>query len=102
MSQFRVPDCPRCGGLLKPYIVFFGDNVPKIRVDKVKHELSHCDALLAIGTSLTVFSSFRFILQAKELNKPIGIINIGPTRADKMTDLKIEARSGEILPKIIC
>ena len=117
VNNFRVPDCPKCGsGILKPSVVFFGDNVPVSRVNQVRREVSQCDRLLGkislsllrflinflvIGSSLYVFSAYRFINQAKEARIPIGVINIGPTRADKLLDLKIEAKAGDILPKIV-
>lgn len=102
VENFVVPNCPKCGnGILKPYVVFFGDNVPASRVGNARKEVSKCDKMLVIGSSLYVFSAFRFINQAREERKPIGVINIGPTRADKLIDLKIEAKAGDILPKII-
>jgi len=101
VNSFVVPSCPKCDtGILKPYIVFFGDNVPKPRVDQVKKELSQSDGLLVVGSSLYVFSGYRFILQAKELGIPIAVLNIGQTRADHIVDLKIEAKAGDVLPKI--
>lgn len=101
VSTFQVPDCPKCGtGILKPAVVFFGDNVPKSRVEHVQREVSECDSLLVVGSSLTVFSSYRIITQARDLNKPIAIINIGATRADNMADLKLQARAGDLLNKV--
>ncbi|XP_023336953.1 NAD-dependent protein deacylase Sirt4-like [Eurytemora carolleeae] len=59
VTNFRVPDCPKCGGILKPFVVFFGDNVPRPRVDQVRKKLSNSDSMLVIGSSLYVFSAFR-------------------------------------------
>lgn len=59
VNEFRVPACQRCNGILKPHIVFFGDNVPTPRVDKIKQEIRSCDSMLVLGSSLTVFSAFR-------------------------------------------
>ena len=85
---------------MKPKIVFFGDSVPKDKVDFCKRLVSDSDAILVIGSSLQVYSGYRFLLQAKEEGKPISIINIGPTRADHLADLKISTKAGDILPEI--
>merc|ERR1711963_1175380 len=101
VANFRVPNCPKCDtGILKPHVVFFGDNVPKPRVEFVRKQVSESDAMLVVGSSLFVFSGFRFVTQAKELGIPIAVLNIGKTRADNLVDLKIEARAGDVLPKI--
>lgn len=98
---FVVPSCRHCGGILKPDIIFFGDNVPHTRVQAVKHEVENCDSLLVLGSSLTVFSSYRIILQAAELRKPIAIVNIGQTRGDKYANIKIDGKCGDIIPYCI-
>jgi len=101
VSQFEVPDCPKCGtGILKPNVVFFGDNVPMDRVTTVKKEVGRSDAMLVVGSSLFVYSGYRFITQAKDLGIPIAVINIGQTRADKLVDLKLEAKAGDVLSSI--
>ncbi|RZC32074.1 NAD-dependent protein deacetylase Sirt4, partial [Asbolus verrucosus] len=79
-KDFKPPFCEHCGGILKPDITFFGDNVPKSRVETVKKHVTTSDSVLVLGSSLTVFSGFRIILQAVEENKTIAIVNIGPTR----------------------
>lgn len=99
-ENFKSPLCPRCEGPLKPDIVFFGDNVPKDRVDQVKSQVSSCDAVLVLGSSLSVYSSYRIILQAKDEKKKVAILNIGPTRADDMVDIKVSTKCGDILPKL--
>lgn len=101
LEQFKAPLCASCGGILKPDIVFFGDNVPRTLVDDVYREVRRSDALLVIGSSLQVFSGYRFILEAKERNIPIAIVNIGPTRADHLATIKICRRSGAILEKLV-
>lgn len=103
VKSFVVPSCP-CGdgGIMMTDVVFFGDNVPKERVDAVKSEVAKASALLVVGSSLYVFSGYRFILQAKELGKRIAVVNIGPTRADHLVDLKVEARASDVLAKINC
>lgn len=97
---FNVPSCPSCGGILKPDIVFFGDNVPRKRVEAVQNEVKLCDALLVLGTSLTVFSAYRIILQAAELHKAIAIVNIGETRGDKLASIKVNAKCGDVIPQL--
>jgi NAD-dependent SIR2 family protein deacetylase len=90
-SQFRVPDCKACGGTLIPDVVFFGGSVPRERVEACADAIAEVDALLAIGSSLQVFSGFRFCRLANELGKPVVIINPGKTRADAIGQLKIQA-----------
>ncbi|XP_046688657.1 NAD-dependent protein deacylase Sirt4-like [Homalodisca vitripennis] len=97
VEDFKTPACPKCGGMLKPDIVFFGDNVPKSRVDAINDEVDKCDALLVLGSSLSTYSGYRIILRVKELHKQVGIVNIGPTRADHLVDFKINAKCSEVL-----
>lgn len=79
----------------------FGDNVPKARVDQVYKIVAQSDALLVVGSSLHVYSGYRFVLHALERNKDIAIVNIGPTRADHLEKiLFIRRRAGEILSQI--
>jgi NAD-dependent SIR2 family protein deacetylase len=96
-STFRVPDCPACGGILKPAVVFFGENVPRPRVEKALRALAAADALLVVGSSLMVFSGYRFCLAARAMGKPIAAVNLGRTRADELLDLKAVADCGEAL-----
>ncbi|KAG8201649.1 hypothetical protein JTE90_012716 [Oedothorax gibbosus] len=99
-KNFNVPSCDKCGGMLKPDVVFFGENVLKEKVFETYKSVDESDAVLVLGSSLEVFSGFRFVSRASESNKCIGIVNIGPTRADKLASFKITARCGDILPKI--
>lgn len=85
---------------MKPDITFFGDNVPLERVQLVKKSLTASDGLLILGSSLSVFSGYRIVLQAIEEKKKVAIVNIGPTRADKLINFKISAKCGDILPRI--
>ena len=96
-SDFRPADCPKCGGILKPDVVFFGDFVPKERVYSALDTLKHSDGLLVIGSSLMVYSGFRFCRYAREWDKPIATLNLGRTRADDLVTLKLNARIGETL-----
>ncbi|CAG9770780.1 unnamed protein product [Ceutorhynchus assimilis] len=100
VKSFQTPACESCNGILKPDITFFGDNVPKYRVELIKEKVTDSDSVLVLGSSLSVFSGYRIILQAIEESKNICILNIGPTRADNLGVLKIEAKCGDILPKI--
>lgn len=97
VKSFVIPTCPRCGGFVKPDVVFFGENVPTDRVERVKYEVTQCSSVLVLGSSLSTFSAFRIILQAVEARKPICIVNIGETRADSLANDRIEARCGDIL-----
>ncbi|XP_070151245.1 NAD-dependent protein deacylase Sirt4 isoform X3 [Polyergus mexicanus] len=100
VEDFNVPACDNCGGILKPDIIFFGDNVPRNIVQNVKNNVENSDALLILGTTLTTFSAYRIVLQAIEANKPIAIVNIGKTRADEFVNLRVEGRCGDILSKV--
>lgn len=98
LEGFRVPDCRTCGGVLKPDVVLFGENVPKDRVDEAWRLFEEADALLVLGSSLTVYSGRRFVYRAVRDGVPIVVINIGATRADDVAAVKVEARLGEALP----
>lgn len=89
-ASFRIVDCPRCGGMLKPDIVYFGESVPKVRVDQAYSLVDSADALLVAGSSLTVYSGFRFVRHAAAKGMPVAIINRGPTRGDDLADVKID------------
>ncbi|XP_060074631.1 NAD-dependent protein lipoamidase sirtuin-4, mitochondrial-like [Ylistrum balloti] len=100
VEGFKVPQCPACGGALKPEIIFFGDNVPKPIVNFVFKKVEEADAVLVLGSSLEVYSGFRFVNAASTQKKPIAIVNIGPTRADKLASLKISAKCSDVLQQI--
>ena len=100
-SDFRVPDCPSCGGVLKPAVVFFGENVPRARVDATLCALGAADALLVVGSSLMVFSGFRFCLAAREMGKPVAAVNLGRTRADELLSLKVASDCGPALEQVV-
>lgn len=89
-SRFVVPGCEHCDGILKPDVVFFGEPVPRDRVDAAFAAVREADALLVIGTSLMVYSGYRFAEAAAAAGKPIAAINLGRTRADHLHALKIE------------
>jgi NAD-dependent SIR2 family protein deacetylase len=100
VAGFRVPDCPCCGGLLKPAVVFFGENVRPPRVRRALARLRESRLLLAVGTSLAVFSGFRFCREAKTLGIPVVLVNRGRTRADDLADLKVDAEAGDALGRL--
>ena len=100
-SSFRYVDCPRCGGMLKPDIVYFGENVPKDRVAQAYSMVDDADALLVAGSSLTVFSGLRFVRHAAANGKPVAIINRGPTRGDELATVKLDAGCSELLVLLV-
>jgi NAD-dependent SIR2 family protein deacetylase len=97
LDAFRVPMCPTCGGMLKPSVVFFGEGVPRERVDASLAALDAADAMLVVGSSLMVYSGYRFCLRAAQAGTPIAAINLGRTRADALFSLKVEASCGDAL-----
>ena len=96
-SSFRYLDCPRCGGMLKPDIVYFGESVPKERVAQAYSIVDDAQALLVAGSSLTVFSGLRFVRHAAAAGLPVAIVNRGPTRGDSLAAVKLEAGCSELL-----
>ncbi len=94
---FVAPVCDRCGGALKPHVVFFGENVPASRVDRCHDLLDQAPALLVLGSSLTVMSGFRFVRYAHSLGKPVIIVNRGATRGDGHATHKLEVGTSEFL-----
>ncbi len=99
-AAFRVPKCLHCGGPLKPNVVLFGETVPRERVERAFRLLSSAGCLVALGSSLTVFSGYRFVLKAHKLGIPIVILNDGRTRADEICSLKVTGRLSALLPTL--
>ncbi|UVJ38072.1 NAD-dependent protein deacetylase [Arthrobacter sp. CJ23] len=91
ISSFVMAVCPVCGGVLKPDFVYFGENVPKDRVERAYSMVDAAGALLVAGSSLTVMSGLRFVRHASKVGKPVVIINRGTTRGDEFATLKLEA-----------
>ena len=89
-SSFEVPPCGACGGILKPHVVFFGESVPPRRVESAMRALAGSDAMLVVGSSLMVYSGYRFAEAAARAGTPIAAVNIGCTRADELLALKVE------------
>lgn len=100
-NTFKVLDCESCGGVLKPDVVYFGDNVPKESVFSALDQLEQADALLTVGSSLMVYSGFRFCKKAHDWSKPICALNLGVTRADPLLDLKLDAPIAETLAEAL-
>ena len=96
-ERFAVVDCTSCGGVLKPDVVFFGENVPRPRVERCYALTERASALLVLGSSLTVMSGYRFARHAARLSVPVAIINQGPTRGDALARLLLDAPLGETL-----
>jgi NAD-dependent SIR2 family protein deacetylase len=100
MESFQVPACEACGGVIKPHVVFFGENVPAETVEQAWSLFGEAEVLLVAGSSLTVYSGRRFIYRAQQEGVPIGIVNLGPTRADEMAAARVEAPLGLVLPQL--
>lgn len=96
-STFAIPACEACGGVLKPDVVFFGEAVPRERVTQATAAVEACDAMLVLGSSLMVFSGYRFAALAHRIGKPIAAVNQGHTRADDLLALKIDADAATAL-----
>lgn len=100
-ADFTPPGCDACGGRIKPDVVMFGENVPTQRVSEAMSAVDRADALLVVGSSLMVFSGYRFARRAHESGKPIAIVNRGATRADDIATLKVEADCAAALQPVI-
>lgn len=101
IEALSIPDCDNCGGILKPSVVFYGGGVPKATVDQITTSVNTSTGVLVLGSSLMVFSSYRFCRQAARLGKPITIVNAGNTRADDLASLKIDTACEVLLPETI-
>lgn len=100
-EKFEVVDCERCGGVLKPDVVYFGEKVPEVRVEQAYRWVDQADALLVLGSSLSVFSGYRFALRAAERKIAVAIVNLGPTRADAIASIRVDGRLGLVLPVVV-
>ncbi|MGD7732746.1 Sir2 family NAD-dependent protein deacetylase [Propionibacteriaceae bacterium G57] len=99
--DFVVPDCLACGGSLKPDVVFFGETVPRPRVDQARAWVDHCDALLVAGSSLSVMSGLRFVRQAAGRGVPVVIINHGATRGDDLATVRLDGSVSDLLEALV-
>ena len=100
VASFEVPACVRCSGVVKPRIVFFGESVARSVVDEAFRVVERCEVLLVAGTSLAVFSGYRFLRRAAELGIPIAIVNRGPVRGEELAELKVEGSTGAVLDEL--
>ena len=101
LERFQPVDCLRCGGVLKPDVVFFGENVPPVTVTHCYDLVAASRAMLVLGSSLTVFSGLRFVRRAAALGQPVVIVNEGATRGDPLATRKIEAGLGPALRRLV-
>ena len=99
-AGFVPPACPACDGVLKPDVVFFGESVPKPRVEAARQLVRAADVLLVVGSSLTVYSGYRFVRQAEADGQPVAIVTLGETRGHRHADVAVDAPLGEVLPKL--
>ena len=99
-SAFDVPCCGRCGGVLKPAVVFFGDAIPPEQTHAALQAVEAADALLVVGSSLMVWSGYRLVRAAAEAGKPVAAVNLGVTRADALLEFKLEAPCAEALSEM--
>jgi NAD-dependent SIR2 family protein deacetylase len=101
LDDFVMVECAACGGgRLKPDVVFFGETVPRDRVDACFALVENAGSLLVLGSSLTVMSGYRFVLRAAKLGIPVAVVNLGPTRGDAKADIRIDAPLGIVLPEL--
>ena len=100
-ERFRLCSCHACGGVLKPDVVFFGENVPAPRVQQAMASLDGARALVIVGSSLMVFSGFRFARAAARQGVPIVVVNLGKTRADELSALRVAGNVGQVLEKAV-
>jgi NAD-dependent deacetylase sirtuin 4 len=102
-DDFRYPDCPKCHGIMKPSVVFFGENIQESLRQRTFDAVDNSECMVAIGTSLTVYSAYRLVKRCHEQNKPVVILNIGQTRADQLAHLKYDEpilnRLRDLVPK---
>lgn len=101
LATFRVPGCLACSGTLKPDVVFFGESVPRARVEAAYARVEACEALLVIGSSLAVFSGYRFVRRAAERGTPVAIVTLGPSRGDPHASVRVEERAGSVVPWLV-
>lgn len=100
ISQFKIPTCGSCGGILKTDTVFYGEDIPHWIMSAASCIVDQSDSLLVVGSSLHVYSCYQYIVQAKDGGKKIAIVNIGPTRADHLCDLKVNSSCGDVIPRL--
>ncbi len=100
VTGFRVVSCRACDGVLMPDVVFFGGSVPRVTLDAAWQLFARAELLLVVGSSLAVFSGYRFVRRAAEAQVPVALLNHGPTRGDPHASCRVDARCGEALPQL--
>ena len=100
-ADFELPGCDACGGRIRPDVVMFGESVPRERVDESMAAVERADALLVAGSSLMVYSGYRFARRAHEAGKPVVIINRGRTRADELATIRIDGDCSKVLSGVL-
>jgi NAD-dependent SIR2 family protein deacetylase len=98
-DDFKVPNCS-CGLHFKPDVVFFGEQVPKSRVELAESWVAQAEAVLVAGSSLTVNSGLRLVKQAINQGKPAVVVNLGPTKADSLVSVKINHSTSVVLKEL--
>ena len=101
VDEFTVATCTVCGGVLKTDVVFYGENVPQDKVAAAAAMVEAASAVLVLGSSLEARSGLRLVLAAADEAKPVAVVNRGPTRADMVATVRIDARLGEALPALV-
>jgi NAD-dependent SIR2 family protein deacetylase len=101
LDDFVVVECEQCGGVLKPDVVFFGENVPPSRVQECYELLDRSRLLLVLGSSLTVMSGYRFVRHAVKVGTPVAIVNCGATRGDEDATVTIDGQLGAVLSDLV-
>jgi NAD-dependent SIR2 family protein deacetylase len=100
VASFAVVDCDACGGVVMPDVVFFGGSVPRATLDAAWATFERAEVLLVVGSSLAVFSGYRFVRRAAERGIPIAILNRGPTRGDELARVRVDAPAGAALTQL--
>jgi len=101
VGELAVPECEACGGVLKPTVVFFGESVPRARVTRAMQALLESDVMLVAGSSLMLYSGYRFCVAATERQIPIVAVNLGQTRADDQLSIKVQDSCATALPRLV-
>jgi NAD-dependent SIR2 family protein deacetylase len=100
IERFNVPACARCAGVLKPNVVFFGENVPKHRVEAAWKLYEEGDVLLVVGSSLAVYSGYRFVVRAARDQRPVALVNLGSSRGDRHAAVVVNEPAGAVLNRL--
>jgi NAD-dependent deacetylase sirtuin 4 len=100
-SEILYPNCSSCQGVLKPNVVFFGENIPGLVRDQTFQLVDDADLLVIIGSSLTVYSALRLVKRANDRKIPVAILNQGLTRGDQLASFLLKKKIEDVLPKLV-